>query len=565
MEPPSKRQRVYQSSRGPAHVDAYYDDYHESLEDREGDEEILEDEDGYDSWDDEDDMIDYDAEEPDDLPDIDSNNVGFQKQKAQIDGNLKSKFEAIFEKYGKDFTGVGDEIDLETGEIVVNNGHLLGMTEETDEGLSRPREFTARTSRRFPSPDLDNSDTRFRQSIHHASDEDFDEDDAILFGGPEPVSQGRASWSNSPAFHDSAVSFEHDNIAKDRRVRISDVSDYGEGARRTSFVSQPRPYHAPGQDSVWQGPDLPVAPVRKRPILKSVLQQRESDRSPPPEIPDRSIWAPPNPLSRPKRVTHTTEADLRGESPPGRRQGRDTGDDQPSVSSSEKRKSGRPRKVVDPTLPKNLGGRPRKATPELVRPRRPSTRKMPEGDAIMKGERVIHDRTWFSNGYVSTTVTRQRTGRADSDTPDNDFAALTKRAREPTDSDAGYARMDNSNHANHGHEDSGKDVSKVGSSRDGYCYGVAWDGRPRPEVPGPDTELIAQLKKAAVESLGDDSEDLSHLIKRKSRRSDGYLQYNAADDELLVRWVVEAQKMGYSLWSTHMWMRFAASVCPLSP
>lgn len=50
------------------------------------------------------------------------------------DARLKSRFEHIFAKYGKDFEEVGDEIDLETGEIVVNNGHLESMRHEVDPG-----------------------------------------------------------------------------------------------------------------------------------------------------------------------------------------------------------------------------------------------------------------------------------------------------------------------------------------------------------------------------------------------------------------------------------------------
>jgi hypothetical protein len=57
-----------------------------------------------------------------------------QAARAQNDLRLKSIFEGIFAKYGNDFSEVGDEIDLETGEIVVNNGHLQGMHEETDIG-----------------------------------------------------------------------------------------------------------------------------------------------------------------------------------------------------------------------------------------------------------------------------------------------------------------------------------------------------------------------------------------------------------------------------------------------
>ncbi|KAL1896718.1 hypothetical protein Cpir12675_002666 [Ceratocystis pirilliformis] len=47
---------------------------------------------------------------------------------------LKSTFEHIFEKYERDFTGIGDEIDLRTGEIVVDNGHLTSMRHERDTG-----------------------------------------------------------------------------------------------------------------------------------------------------------------------------------------------------------------------------------------------------------------------------------------------------------------------------------------------------------------------------------------------------------------------------------------------
>lgn len=49
---------------------------------------------------------------------------------------LKSRFEGIFAKYERDFTGVGDEIDIETGEIVVDNGHLANLQQELDSGAS---------------------------------------------------------------------------------------------------------------------------------------------------------------------------------------------------------------------------------------------------------------------------------------------------------------------------------------------------------------------------------------------------------------------------------------------
>ncbi|RKF61804.1 putative myb-like dna-binding domain protein [Erysiphe neolycopersici] len=53
--------------------------------------------------------------------------IGLAEKRAELDKKLKSTFESIFEKYGKDFNGIGDEIDIATGRIVVDNGHLLCM------------------------------------------------------------------------------------------------------------------------------------------------------------------------------------------------------------------------------------------------------------------------------------------------------------------------------------------------------------------------------------------------------------------------------------------------------
>jgi hypothetical protein len=47
---------------------------------------------------------------------------------------LRNAFDDIIGKYAHDFSTVGDEIDLETGEIVVNNGHLRRMRDEQDVG-----------------------------------------------------------------------------------------------------------------------------------------------------------------------------------------------------------------------------------------------------------------------------------------------------------------------------------------------------------------------------------------------------------------------------------------------
>ncbi|MCJ1242811.1 hypothetical protein MMC30_000006 [Trapelia coarctata] len=66
------------------------------------------------------------------------------EQRARNDLRLKSRFEHIFEKFSKDFTGVGDEIEMSTGKVIVNNGHLLTMQNERDiEGLANDEDELA--------------------------------------------------------------------------------------------------------------------------------------------------------------------------------------------------------------------------------------------------------------------------------------------------------------------------------------------------------------------------------------------------------------------------------------
>ncbi|KAK0650518.1 hypothetical protein DIS24_g6782 [Lasiodiplodia hormozganensis] len=68
-----------------------------------------------------------DAEHYDDLSEL-------ERERHENDMRLKNTFEHIFEKYSRDFTDIGDEIDIETGEIVVNNGHLARLEDERDTG-----------------------------------------------------------------------------------------------------------------------------------------------------------------------------------------------------------------------------------------------------------------------------------------------------------------------------------------------------------------------------------------------------------------------------------------------
>lgn len=64
-----------------------------------------------------------------------------RRDRARCDKKLESRLEHIFSKYGKHFEGVGDEIDLVTGQVVVDNGHLAHMQHERDVGSTPSDRF----------------------------------------------------------------------------------------------------------------------------------------------------------------------------------------------------------------------------------------------------------------------------------------------------------------------------------------------------------------------------------------------------------------------------------------
>lgn len=57
-----------------------------------------------------------------------------EQGRALAANKLKFRLEEVIAKYSRDFTGIGDEIDLVTGEVVVDNGHVRSMRSEKDTG-----------------------------------------------------------------------------------------------------------------------------------------------------------------------------------------------------------------------------------------------------------------------------------------------------------------------------------------------------------------------------------------------------------------------------------------------
>lgn len=198
-------------------------------------------------------------------------------RRAQNDLRLKSIFESIFEKYGKDFDGIGDEIDMETGEIVVNNGHVLGMTNEGDVGDAE-----------YSSEELGNSD----DEDEHSSTEYSEEHEAAL--GPSKardatVIEGSEAYEQSDFDADSlmgdvpAESHLH-QLGKESRRAISIPKDDEEDELASSDIewvshskerlgtqerwcfSKDKHTFAdePAFEPAWKAPPLPKIPLFKK-------------------------------------------------------------------------------------------------------------------------------------------------------------------------------------------------------------------------------------------------------------------------------------------------------------
>jgi len=154
MEPPAKRQRIYNPVA--ASLDGDFDrhvQYEEPLQ--------MEDE----------------LSEEDDMPfDPDEE---LQLKREQCLFKVKSKFEAIFEKYGRDFEGIGDEIAWDFSEVVVANGHVAHMRDEKDPGDSSNLEEYSSTS--SAEEDLEgNSEEEVEDDIEDDGEQEEEEDDEFV-------------------------------------------------------------------------------------------------------------------------------------------------------------------------------------------------------------------------------------------------------------------------------------------------------------------------------------------------------------------------------------------------
>lgn len=241
------------------------------------------------------------------------------------DQRLKSLFEGIFEKYGRDFSDVGDEIDLRTGDIVVNKGHLLGMSREDDIGIdlshftdSEERSLgTRETSERYESRTSQDGSDSYGENNNHLTTGKATPHEGP--NGDEHVPCKGLSNIDHVTIHcadeycdddvDAYGGDDDDTAAIDNYWRTNKLQAIAD-VQRQSFVST-GPQLTPIENNVlqngapepiWQLPEINArlsTPVRKRQISTPSQPQRSSHRpaSPPGA---GSLWAIPSIRRRPK-------------------------------------------------------------------------------------------------------------------------------------------------------------------------------------------------------------------------------------------------------------------------
>lgn len=193
--------------------------------------------------------------------------------RAQNDLNLKSIFEGIFSKYGRDFTEEGDEIDLQTGEIIVDNGHLLGLQED-DKGEDETAQAWLHEAARDEENGLDLS-TEDSQGQDVYEDLSYGSDQEKV-GAPVPGDEADVGFSSDlePVGPESRKQDLSHEVQQDILEELDKVA-------------------APA-DPLWQAPDLPEfsTPTAKTRRAQGPPKLPNLHREPSPPG-SGSLWAVP--------------------------------------------------------------------------------------------------------------------------------------------------------------------------------------------------------------------------------------------------------------------------------
>ncbi|KAK5677883.1 hypothetical protein LTS10_009766 [Elasticomyces elasticus] len=266
--------------------------------------------------------------------------AAFHHDRKENDRRLKSRFEAIFEKYARDFSGVGDEIDIETGEIVVDNGHLESMQHEVDPGESQSLRFVKDFAEELECEDEgsvsgddeeavaeDKEALDGREVVDDAMVEDSEGEvpfaldpklqelhDTDMTGGPEATLDAEQVLSALPptalsnpavraSMRDMILKAENSQQMNPEAIEALGVSIASQLAKK--FNMPKTRSKTKRKESIWDFPDLPAFKRQRTAEVQSprpLLTNLSTVLSPAAKAdvkPAESIWAPSN-RSRPQ-------------------------------------------------------------------------------------------------------------------------------------------------------------------------------------------------------------------------------------------------------------------------
>ncbi|KAL9607692.1 MAG: hypothetical protein Q9167_007422 [Letrouitia subvulpina] len=238
------------------------------------------------------------------LLEIAETDLDFTEHRARNHLKLKSRFESIFEKYGRDFSGIGDEIDLEKEEVVVDNGHLKEMVDEKDACGNKE---APEKCHKDQSPDVKTS-TCHGPSI--ASGWDSSEEDPLC-NLETTISSSAHSKRNSRSAltHSETVELNEKRKSRPERYPSSEIIE----SPGENVVVQPRRAEY-SMEAAWRFPLLPMGKtlLNQSHTLTSIgdndlYSDSESDQSLSPF--GRSLWAGNTSIKRTKCIKWTKEED----------------------------------------------------------------------------------------------------------------------------------------------------------------------------------------------------------------------------------------------------------------
>ena len=137
---------------------------------------------------------------------------GLFTKRAEAEGRFRATMDSIFARYGKDFEGVGDEVDMVTGEILVDNGHLQSVT-PVEDPFGRRRKHPVQVPKEKGTPKLGRGNSFSHQDDHRSLLSDSDDSDRLA------ADDGNSSYSPpaQPLVHDTRQRAEDGGLQLKRR------------------------------------------------------------------------------------------------------------------------------------------------------------------------------------------------------------------------------------------------------------------------------------------------------------------------------------------------------------